>query len=794
MLISPHIQHRRINRDRVLNLYWLGQIPSTKYLLMGEKAASLNQLLEDGYPVIPGFVIPAITLRDVLEFWGETEPLLADLYSSHLYVNLDKEEALQSVAKQICQGILKSEIPSKLLTGLLSASQTWQQEALILRPSVTIPHGNRQILPSLWRSQVCLHRAESLAFALKLFWVQLFRARSLFYLQRNNLSLEQLNLAILVQPIQEAIASGNLKANSSNWEIQASWGLGHSIFRGEILPDYYQIDPHTSTIKVQELGKKISAYRLNLNQDSLDPNPVYLQSHLVSEEKQKQSALNEHNLGKLIALAEKLTVEQGQNFTLEWTIYQDTQNNTHPIPRIYITQFTTQLEQLTESNIQRNDSIPRNSLQPEPYLQGRGVSSGQAIAPAYVVHYPIKRTEIPAGSILVIKNLLPDSLSLLKKAVGLVAEQGSVTSHGAIMARELGIPAVVGVKSATQMVKSGDTLQIDGETGAVFRPKQPLTPKVENKDLAMEENALPIINYPLATQLMVNLSQPESISGAAALPIDGVGLLRADLMMLELMASQPLSWWLKPENQSTLKVNLTQLIIKFASSFAPRQIFYRSCDWDQEIHTQQQLSSPISLGKRGTFNYLLEPTLFEIELAAIAEVYQSGYSNVNLILPFVRSLEEFKFCLRLSEKFGLTAQPSFQLWIMAEVPSVLLLLPEYIQAGVQGIAIGTNDLTQLVLGVNREEAAMANLFDERHPAVLRAIQQLVEMAKAAQIPCSICGQATVQYPEIIPKLVHWGITSISVEPEAVEKTYRIIAQAEKNLILEAARKTISSNK
>ena len=763
---------------------------------MGEKAASLNQLLKDGYPVIPGFIITAKTLQDVLEFWGKTEPLLADLYSSHLYVNLDKEEALQSVAKQICQAILKAEIPSNLLTGLLAASQPWQKEALILRPSVTIPHGNGQILPSLWRSQVCLHRAETLALALKLFWVQLFRARSLFYLQRNNLSLEQLNLAILVQPIQEAIASGNLKANPSSWEVQANWGLGHGISRGEILPDYYQIDPHTSTIKVQELGKKISTYRLKLDQDLPNRKPVCLQSYLVGEEKQQQYALDDYNLGELIALAEKLTVDQGEYFTLEWTICQDTHNNTNSTPRIYITQFTTHLGKPkdTDSHTQTNTSVPSQAFHSETSLQGRGVSSGQMVALAYVVDYPIKQTEIPAGRILVIKNLLPDSLSLLKQAVGLVAEQGSITSHGAIMARELGIPAVVSVKSATQIIKPGDTLQIDGETGAVFRPKQSLTPKVEKKELAMEENALPIINYPLATKLMVNLSQPESIPDAAALPIDGVGLLRADLMMLELMRSQPLSWWLKPENQSTLKANLTQLICQFASSFAPRPIFYRSCDWYQENHTHQQFSSQISLGKRGTFKCVLEPTLFEIELAAIAEVYQSGYSNVNLILPFVRSLEEFQFCHRLSEKFGLTAQPSFQLWIMAEVPSVLLLLPEYIQVGVQGIAIGTNDLTQLVLGVNREEAAMANFFDERHPAVLKAIQQLIEMAKVAQIPCSICGQAPVLYPEIIPKLVQWGITSISVEPEAVNRTYNTIAKAEKCLILEAARKTILRNK
>ena len=171
---------------------------------------------------------------------------------------------------------------------------------------------------------------------------------------------------------------------------------------------------------------------------------------------------------------------------------------------------------------------------------------------------------------------------------------------------------------------------------------------------------------------------------------------------------------------------------------------------------------------------------------------QSGYTNIHLLLPFVRTVEEFTFCRRRVEQAGLTNVAQFQLWIMAEVPSILFLLPEFVKAGVQGISIGTNDLTQLLLGVDRDEGELAAAFDERHPVVMQAIAQIIEMARSAQIPCSICGQASVRYPELIDSLVRWGITSISVEPEAVEQTYTAIARAEQRLLLEAARNSFRS--
>lgn len=415
--------------------------------------------------------------------------------------------------------------------------------------------------------------------------------------------------------------------------------------------------------------------------------------------------------------------------------------------------------------------------------------------------------------ILVAKNISPEWLPGLKQTVGIIVEEGGLTSHAAIIARELGIPALVSATGATELLKTGEFIQLDGERGEVYRESAKLKeqPRKNEKETQIITQSF-IANYPIGTRLMVNLSQTTSITKAVSLPVDGIGLLRSDLMLLELLSEQPLETWLHPQQKTRLIEQWSQLINQFAVPFAPRPVFYRSLDWGAErvphwgreavgdlttlkYHRFQQTimqsaksSRPHSiLGNRGTLSYRLDPVLFDLELQALEQVYESGNKNVNLILPFVRSVEEFKFCRSRIEKTQLTQQQSFQLWIMAEVPSVIFLLPEYIAAGVQGIAIGTNDLTQLVLGVDREEGKLSQEYNATHPAMLAALKQIITQARTGGIPCSICGQAPVQYPELIDYLISWGITSISVEPEAVEKIYHSISRAEQRLILEKSR-------
>jgi pyruvate,water dikinase len=309
---------------------------------------------------------------------------------------------------------------------------------------------------------------------------------------------------------------------------------------------------------------------------------------------------------------------------------------------------------------------------------------------------------------------------------------------------------------------------LDGNLGGVYRQN------IELESQGKVDRPL-IWHETIATQLMVNLSNPQQIDRLASLPIDGVGLLRSDILLNELLASQSRHIWQEALPKLHFIATAKDLLRQFAAAFAPRPIFYRSLDWQEANSTR--------FSNRGTYSYLADPTLFDLELSVLAELTADGYGNINLILPFVRSVAEFEFCLGRVTKFGLTANPAFQLWIMAEVPSVIFLLPEYIRAGVQGIAIGTNDLSQLLLGIDRESTDFRLTTNDS--ALELAIAQLIETAKAHNIPRSICGQAPVQNPKLIDKLIEWGITTISVEPDSIINTQRAIARAEKRLLLKS---------
>jgi pyruvate,water dikinase len=346
-----------------------------------------------------------------------------------------------------------------------------------------------------------------------------------------------------------------------------------------------------------------------------------------------------------------------------------------------------------------------------------------------------------------------------------------MTSHGAILARELGIPAVVGVTGVTQLLRSGEMIRLDGTKGMVSRPE-----KVSEVRESLPMT--PINADPVGTRLMVNISQIESIDRALSLPVDGIGLLRSEWMIGDLLSTRPLGEWLDSEYKSQFVEELVRLLSAFLTAFAPRPVFYRSFDGGIEQDGSD---------RRGTLAYTLDPTLFDLELAALRRVQKTTGGNLHLILPFVRGVGEFIGCRDRAIAAGLTRVPSFQLWMMVEVPSVLLQLPEYIRAGVQGIAIGTNDLTRLLLGIDRERPPVASGLDSRHPALGLALGQILRTARELEIPCSVCGMAIVENPALIDDLVRWGVTTLSVDPEAVLSTREAIVCAEKRLLLETAR-------
>lgn len=810
------------------NLYWLDQIQPADRPFVGNTAFTLSQLLQRSYPVVPGFVVPAIAFWEFIGLLGKSEPLLADLPQSSLHVDVDNPRQLQLVAQEIRQKIVEADLPLSWSSVFFKAVEAVPEApAMLLQPSVSLLStrhnrdqasyllGHNRLPIGILESHVCPRQPEALAFSLKRVWAELFRARSLFYWRRANVELQQINLAVLVQPIWDAIASGAVQATQKECKIQATWGLGTAIAKGEVLPDTYQLDLSTDSLKTPTLGSKTLAYRLNPETEFYTSVASSLQPYLLSEEQQKQEVLDQHVLQQLIELCQLLSVEFTSTFCLEWVLHQIPGQAE---PQLFLTHLA---QDLNPAHSECTPSPPsqRSSSTSTLITKGLPAAVGEVTALAHIILDPLHTLDgIPPGRILISRTVSPDWLPGLKRAAGVVTEQGGMTSHAAILARELGIPAVVSATNVTQLIQTDEWVLVDGHQGEIHRVKMKdqeieqddksglslegnLDDKAQSEGTRGDVDALTPYQMPIATQLLVNLSQLDSLSKIANLPIDGIGLLRSELLLLNTLENLHPDEWGRQEQANELVECLARLLRQFAATLTPRSVFYRALD--RRTYESQALADTTSpqqpdthpvFGLHGTRRVLTDSTHFDLELTALKQVYVNGYTNVNLLLPFVRTVEEFAFCRRRVEHAGLFDNPHFQLWIMAEVPAVLFQLPDFVKAGVQGISIGTNDLTQLLLAVDREQGHWGDELNANHPAVRQAIGQLIQAAKTAGIPCSICGQAPAQYPELVDLLVRWGITSISVDVNDVEPTYRAIARAEHRLLLEAARRTLPIDK
>jgi pyruvate,water dikinase len=865
----------------LVTFYGLNQIQPDHLSGVGNKAFYLSRLLQKGYPVVPGFVVSAQMFREFLEAIDWLEPLFADLPNSSLHLDIENPQQLRTISKQIRRSIDSSPFPSSWSSELLEVAKQLNSPVLALRPSLAVQKTAKPIKfnpvlvgksSALFNLRVCETSEGELVNGLKSLWAEFFGAKSLFYWQRLGIPLQQVRLAVLVQPLWPAIAAGTVQSQYDNFEVQASNGLGMAVAWGEVIPDTYQIGAKDGAVQARRLGFRTIAYQVQhpttteatdgaqdnapfqpaVTQDqllaahkphfpeSLDSvsqggqNPTILtpytspilQAYLLSEEQQKRPVLNDQQLEDVVQLTRRVVAEIGIPLDLEWTLSRGSSSQ----PQLYITQLIPKLPLVTHQEKSHHtenqeqasavakmgevDEIPAGS---HLLLTGLAAAGGKAIARAKVIAQPDEALEnLQPGTVLVTKTMLPQWLLLIKQAAAIVTEQGTMTSHCAIVARELGVPAVMGTVNATESVQTGDLLIVDGNQGKVYWVDESLagtilgneetrrrqtgredTETLGNRDTGTKKHISPSPRLPLSassfaaspihTQLMVNLSQPESLERLADLPIDGVGLLRSELLAIALFNQQHPKLWSQKEYQAEFVARLAESLRQFAAALMPRPVYYRSLDLRshefRELSGGETPSKEVNpmLGLRGTFSYVINPTLFDLELDALFQVQQSGYQNVHLMLPFVRTVEEFRFCHQRIVQKGLKRSSQFQLWIMAEVPSVLFLIPEYVQAGVQGISIGTNDLTQLLLGVDRDDGQMATAFEARHPAVKAAIAHLIQQAKQAGIPCSICGQAPSRYRELIEDLVQWGITSISVEPDAVESTLQAIVDAEQRM-------------
>ena len=728
--------------------------------MVGDRLFILSQLLQQEQPILPGLVISDNLWR---QFWQPIAVEITSLLGKNLR-DLTNSKAVREAANRTTELILQQTFPAEWQRQIFEAAEQFNSSSSILTPIAVAPDGRHCPL-DLWGSYTCNSNPEALSDCIKQVWSELFSANSLIYWHKQGISLDRVRVSILVRPLKSSYASGTVEVGAETMQIFANWGLAQSLVRGDSEPDRYDLERHTGCVLEQYVGQKSYAYRVK-SAATIEPLSDLLEAYIPADDLASTFVLGSTTISELLESVLQVLERQPEITSLSWTAFRSpTTNQLH----FYFTWLET-----CPSIVAIATAIEPKILEGQNLLlAGVGVAPGQISAEVIVAEdlegYP---SSILKGAILVTKAIDPQHIALLKHVTGIITEIGGKTSHGAIVARELNIPAIVNAAKATSILESGERVWLDGDTGKVY-PASKYPAQLSHRRILTP-------NYPIASKLMVNLSQPESIATVARLPVDGVGLLRSELMLADLLASKTLAEWQESFRQQFLDT-LKKSLRKFAVSFAPRPVFYRSLDrYDRGIDRV--------FGSRGAYGYQQDPTLFDLELEALYAVINEGYDNLRLILPFVRSVDEFKYCYRRLETIGLIDRDSFQVWIMAEVPSVTLLLPEYIRAGVRGIAIGTNDLTQLFLGVSREQTQFSDRgLNANHPAIQQAIAELIKTAKANNIGCCICGQAPVEHPESIDKFVEWGVDAISVEPEAFNRTYRAIARAEKRMLLERLR-------
>jgi pyruvate,water dikinase len=367
----------------------------------------------------------------------------------------------------------------------------------------------------------------------------------------------------------------------------------------------------------------------------------------------------------------------------------------------------------------------------------------------------------------------------MKRAAAILTDRGGRTSHAAIVSRELGVPCVVGTGEATKLLTSGRIITVDGSHGKVYSGK--VTRNVQTASMTSMVKEI----LKTRTRVYVNLAQPELADKVAARNVDGVGLLRAEFIVGQIN-KHPL-FMIKNGLQEEYIQKMYEGIMPFARAFYPRPVVYRTTDFKTNEYRDLEggkdyegVEENPMLGYRGASRYITDINSFELEIEAIKRVRRE-FDNLWVMIPFVRTVNELATTKKLLEERGLVRSDKFKLWMMVEVPSNIILIDKFLQVGIDGISIGSNDLTQLTLGIDRDSANLASTFDERNEAVMMSLERAITVAKSMGVTSSICGQAPSVYPELTEKLVSWGITSVSVSPDMIGTTRAIIARAEAKL-------------
>ena len=763
---------------------WFEEIDKNDIGTVGGKGANLGEMFKAKIPVPYGFVITSQSYFRFIKESGLEKKIRDQLH------NLDHHNSnlLNSIAKNIQKLILHERIPEDIAreiifayTELAARSKSklkllQKLSALLKNPLVAVrSSATAEDLPgaSFAGQQDTYLNVSGEANVLKKVhesWASLFTPRAIFYREEQKFDHMKVGIASVVQIMVASESSGVMFTvdpvtnDKTKITIEAILGLGELIVQGSVTPDHYELKKDDLTILLRQIGdqnKKMIKKGTDNAQVSLSKTERINQK--ISDEKIREVASLGKKLEKHYYFPQDIewAVEKGQVFIVQ----------TRPIT--------------TYVKVKKTDGILSQGLSQanlKLLLKGDPASPGIKTGPVKIIYKAGEIDKVMPGDVLVTVQTNPDFVPAMKKAVAIVTERGGRTSHAAIVSRGLGIPAVVGTGNATKVLKTSQVVTVDGREGKIYQGAVGSELKILTEKEAPAASSS--VKHKTATKVYVNLATPNRIEEVAAMNCDGVGLLRAEFMIADIGVHP--KKLIKEKRQHFFIDKLGADLIKFCRSFNPRPVVYRATDFKTNEYRnliggkdyEPEEPNPM-LGYRGAYRYMSDPEVFNLELETIKMVRNKhGLKNLWLMLPFVRTVRELTEVKKIIAGSGLSRSASFKLWMMVEIPSNVILLDKFCEAGIDGVSIGSNDLTMLILGTDRDNTEVSSEFDERNEAVTWAIERVITVAKKYGVTTSICGQAPSDYPEMVEKLVTLGITSMSVNADALDHVRETVYQAE----------------
>lgn len=773
-------------------LLWFEQLERKDVDIVGGKSSSLGEMTaKTDVPVPYGFATTAYAYRYFIKESGLEEKMRSIL--SEL-TDVENSALLRDVSARLRDAIMAEKMPQDLQDAIGAAyvelgKRVGEENPYVaVRSSATAEDLPDASFAGQQDTYLNVQGAETIIAKVKECYASCFTDRAVYYREKQGFDHIEVALSAVVQMMVFSKTSGVMftvnvaTGDDNNILIEAAFGLGEYVVQGTVTPDNYTISKHDHKI----IDRCVNEQDIMLvRKKGGDCEEVQ-----VPEELRKVQTLTDEQILELADYAKKIEQHYGCYMDMEWGVDERTN-------KIWILQArpeTVWSRRNKEGGAKVQESKSMTTTDHKVIVKGLPASPGKVSGRVHVILDPSRIDEFKEGEILVTEMTAPDWVPAMKKAKAIVTDSGGMTCHASIVSRELGIPCIVGTKSrgeaATVTIPDGIDVTIDATHGVVY---EGIIEEAKKENQAGAAVAVAEYFPPTGTKVYMNLGDPELADKYSSLPCDGIGLMREEFIWTTYIHEHPL-YLIKTGHPEKVVDQLAEGMRQVCQAMAPRPVTLRFSDFKSSEYRDlkggdefEPYEPSALLGWRGASRYYDPKYIeaFKLECQAVVKVREEfGLKNLNVMIPFCRNVEECEKVVKIMAECGLERGKDFKVWLMAEIPSNIILADQF-NKYVDGYSIGSNDLTMLVLGCDRDNDTVSHIYDERNLAVRRAVRHLIEVAHSEGKTVSICGQAPSVYPEFCEFLIKSGIDSISVNPDTVKFTKKLVAQVEQRVMLDA---------